>query len=170
MFYRALIISILLTGAFILPATAESSSIQGDVLGTDGRPLKGAEIRIERKDKPTTPATIITNGKGYYSSAALAAGLYRISVVVGGTVKSAVTVRTVGDNARIDFDMGQSAGNTGTSTKHYVWVPGGVGSHLGGRWVQADSNGAPIHSGLNVLRDNGQLVREMARKPPGTGP
>jgi hypothetical protein len=164
MFYRALIISILLTRAFILPATAESSSIQGDVRGTDGQPLKGAEIRIERKDKPTAPATIITNGKGYYSSAALAAGLYRISVVVGGTVKSAVTVRTVGDNARIDFDMSQSS----AGMKHYVWVPGGVGSHLGGRWVQADSNGAPIHSGLNVLRDNGQLVREMARKPPGT--
>ena len=167
MFYRALIISILLTGAFILPAIAESSSIQGDVLGTDGRPLKGAEIRIERKDKPTAPATIITNGKGYYLSAALTAGIYRISVVVGGTVKSAVTVRTVGDNARIDFDMSQSAGE---SLKHYVWVPGGVGSHLGGRWVQADANGAPYASALNVKVDNGQLVRQMERRPYGTRP
>jgi hypothetical protein len=162
MIYRALIISILLTGAFALPATAESSSVQGDVLGTDGQPLKGAEIRIERKDKPAAPSTTVTNGKGYYSSAALAAGLYRISVVVGGTVKSAVTVRTVGDNARIDFNMSQSAG---TSMKHYVWVPGGVGSHLGGRWVQADPNGAPLASALNVKVDNGQLVRQMERNP-----
>ena len=166
MFYRALIISILLTGAFVLPATAESSSIQGDVLGVDGRPLKGAEIRIERKDKPTAPATIITTVKGYYSSADLPAGLYKISVVVGGTVKSAVTVRTVGDNARIDFDMSHSAG----SVKHYVWVPGGVGSHLGGRWVQADPNGAPRASALNVQVDNGQLVRQMERRPYGTRP
>jgi hypothetical protein len=167
MFYRGLIISILLTGAFVLSATAESSSIQGNVLGTDGQPLKGAEIRIERKDKPAAPATIVTNGKGYYSSAALTAGVYRISVVVGGTVKSVVTVRTVGDNGRIDFDMSQSAG---MSMKHYVWVPGGVGSHLGGRWVQADPNGAPVHSALNVKVDNGQLVREMERKAYGTHP
>ena len=166
MFYRALIISIFLTGGFVLSATAASSSIQGDVLGTDGRPLKGAEIRIERKDKPTAPTTTITNGKGYYSSADLAAGLYRISVVVGGTVKSAVTVRTVGDNARIDFDMSRSAG----SVKHYVWVTGGVGSHLGGRWVQADPNGAPHASALNVQVDNGQLVRQMERRPYGTRP
>ena len=164
MFYRALIISILFTGGLVLSANAASSSIQGDVLGTDGRPLKGAEIRIERKDKPTAPATIITNVKGYYSSADLAAGLYKISVIVGGTVKSAVTVRTVGDNARIDFDMSRSAG----SVKHYVWVPGGVGSHLGGRWVQADPNGAPHASALNVQVDNGQLVRQMERKPPGS--
>jgi hypothetical protein len=166
MFYRALIISILFTGGLVLSATAASSSIQGDVLGTDGRPLKGAEIRIERKDKPTVPATIITNVKGYYSSADLPAGLYKISVVVGGTVKSAVTVRTVGDNARIDFDMSQSAG----SVKHYVWVPGGVGSHLGGRWVAADPNGAPRASALNVQVDNGQLVRQMERRPYGTRP
>ena len=167
MFYRTLIISILFTGGMVLSANAASSSIQGDVLGTDGRPLKGAEIRIERKDKPAAPTTIITNVKGYYSSADLAAGLYRISVVVGSTVKSAVTVRTVGDNARIDFDMSHSAS---TSVKHYVWVPGGVGSHLGGRWVQADPNGAPHASALNVQVDNGQLVRQMERRPYGDRP
>ena len=167
MFYRTLIISILFTGGLVLSATAASSSIQGDVLGTDGRPLKGAEIRIERKDQPTAAATIVTNGKGYYSSAALAAGLYRISVVVGSTVKSAVTVRTVGDNARIDFDMSQTGGK---GLKHYVWVPGGVGSHLGGRWVQADPNGAPLASALNVQVDNGQLVRQMERRPYGNRP
>src|SRR5256885_16366324 len=106
MFYRALIISFFSAAAFVLSATGvQLSNIQGDVRGVDGRPLKGAEIRIERIDKKGPLITTRTDGKGYYASSGLSVGTYKINVVADGVVKSSVSVKTVGDNARIDFNL-----------------------------------------------------------------
>ena len=168
MFYRAIIVSFFSAGAFALSATAsaEVSSIQGDVRGVDGRPLQGAEVRIERIDKKGSSITTKTNAKGYYSSSGLSVGTYKISVVEDGAVKSAIKVKTVGDNARIDFNLKPSAGK---KVKHYVWVSG-TGSHLAGRWVEADENGSPIAGALNVERKSADLERELLRRRTNVGP
>jgi|SRR5438128_8634497 len=168
MFYRALITSFFVAAAFAFSptASAQSSDIQGEVLGVDGRPLKGAEIRIERKDKTSAPITAKTNAKGNYSSSGLAVGTYKISVVENGAVKSNVTVGTVGDKARIDFNLKPSAGK---KIKHYVWVSG-TGSHLAGRWVEADANGNPIAGSWNVQRTSGQMEHDMYRRQTNSHP
>lgn len=164
MFYRALIISFFSAATFAVSVTASAaeSSIQGDIKGVDGRPLQGAEVRIERIDKKSPAITIKTNAKGSYSSSGLASvGTYKISVVEGGAVKSSVNVKTAGDKARIDFDLKPSAGR---KIKHYVWASGGTGSNLQGRWVEADENGSPIAGTWNVQKTSGELAREMTRR------
>src|SRR5258708_7699782 len=82
MFYRALVVSVFSAAAFVLSATApaEVSTIQGEVRGADGQPLKGAEIRIERKDKKSASITTKTDAKGYYASSGVSVGVYRINV------------------------------------------------------------------------------------------
>jgi hypothetical protein len=168
MLYRALIISFLSAAAFVLSptASAQKSSIQGDVEGVDGRPLQDAEVRIERIDKKSPAMTAKTNAKGFYSSSELSEGTYKISVVEGGTVKSSVNIKTAGDKARIDFNLKPSAGK---KVKHYVWVSG-TGSHLAGRWVEADENGSPIAGTWNVQRTSGELTLEMMRRQTNTRP
>lgn len=163
MFYRALIIiSFFSAATFAVSVTASAdSSIQGDIKGVDGRPLPGAEVRIERIDKKSPAITTKTNAKGYYSSSGLSVGTYKISVVEGGAVKSSVNVQTVADKARIDFDLKPSAGK---KVKHYVWASGGTGSNLQGRWVEADEHGSPIAGSWNVQRTSGELAREMTRR------
>jgi len=125
----------------------------------DGRPLQGAEVRIERQDKTSAPVTTQTNAKGSYASSALPAGTYNISVVENGAVKSSVTVKTGGESARIDFDLKPS----GKKVKHYVLVQG-TGTHLTARWVQADENGSPIAGTLNMDVRSGELKRQMYRR------
>lgn len=168
MLYRALIISFLSAAAFVLFATAsaEASNIQGDVKGVDGRPLQGAEVRIERIDKKSPAMTSKTNAKGFYSSSELAVGTYKISVVEGGTVKSSVNIKTAGDKARIDFDLKPSAGK---KVKHYVWISG-TGSHLAGQWVEADENGSPIAGTWNLQRRSGEMERDMYRRQTNARP
>ena len=137
---RALIASLVLIGAFVVSTTlsAQSSSIQGDVLGTDGRPLKGAEVRFERKDRQVPPIVSRTDVNGHYTDV-LPVGMYKMSVTTGGTVKAAVTVKATGKNSRIDFDLRPSAEK---QIRHYAWVGGATGSHLPGRWVEADIRAA----------------------------
>jgi hypothetical protein len=161
MFYRALIISLFLQASFVLSANAASASIQGDVLGTDGRPLKGAEVRVERKDKSGPAYTATTNARGYYVVNGVGAGVYKISVVTGGAAKSAVNVRTTGDNARVDFDMQPASGK---KVKHFVWSGSGTGSNLRGRWVEVDDNSTPVVGALNADRVDAGYARELSRR------
>jgi Carboxypeptidase regulatory-like domain len=162
MLYRTLISSFLVAAAFAFcPSTpAQAAGIQGGVLGADGRPLQGAQVRIERTDKTSAPVTTQTNAKGTYASSALPAGTYKISVIENGEVKSTVTVKTGGESARVDFDLKPS---TGKKIKHYVLVQG-TGTRLAARWVEADEHGTPIAGTLNMEVKSGELEREMYRR------
>jgi Carboxypeptidase regulatory-like domain len=161
MLYRTVISSFLVAAAFAFsPSTpAQASGIEGKVRGVDGRPLQNAEVRIQRQDKTVAPVTIQTDAKGRYVSRALPAGTYKVSVVQNGAVKSNVTLITVGEPARIDFNLEPS----GRTIKHYVLVSGS-GTHLAAQWVEVDANGTPIAGWNNTITNNGQLVRDMARR------
>ena len=160
MLYRTVISSFLAAAAFAFsPSTpAQASGIEGKVRGVDGRPLQNAEVRIQRQDKTVAPVTIQTDAKGRYVSRALPAGTYKVSVVQNGAVKSNVTMKTVGEPARIDFNLEPS----GRTIKHYVLVSG-TGTHLAAQWIEVDANGTPIAGWNNTITNNGQLVRDMAR-------
>ena len=132
---RGFIANLLLAGSFALSATlsAQTSSVEGNVVGTDGRPLKGAEIRFEQKARQISPIISRTDVNGHYT-VTLPRGLYKMSLTERGTVRASITVKATGKNSRIDFDLRPSAEK---QIKHYVWVGGETGSHLPGHWVEA---------------------------------
>ena len=138
MFYRALIVALVFSGALVPgpAALAQVASLQGNVLGTDGRPLQGAEVRIERTDKPSTPMTSVTGSRGQYLFRELPAGVYKLSIVAGGAVQFSVNVKMRGEKARIDFDLSPSAEKR---IRNYVWVVGRTGSNVPGRWAERDA-------------------------------
>jgi hypothetical protein len=127
--------TLLVTSSFAFSAIlfAQTSSIEGNIVGTDGRALKGAEIRFEHKGGQVSPVISHTDINGHYS-AALPRGLYKMSLTAPRTPKTSITVKATGANSRIDFDLRPSAQKQIT---HYVWVGGDTGSHLPGRWVEA---------------------------------
>ena len=135
---RAFSIVVILLGAFVLAPTAfaQVAYLQGNVLGTDGRPLQRAEIRLEGKDKASAPISIITGSNGRYLFARLPAGVYKLSILEGGAVKFSVNVKMRGEKARIDFDLNPSARK---KIRNYVWVLGRTGSNLPGRWAERDA-------------------------------
>jgi hypothetical protein len=134
--------NLLLAGSFAFSAglsAQTSSSIEGNVTGTDGRRLKGAEIRFEQKGGQGSSVISHTDINGLYT-AALPRGLYKMSLIDRGTVKASITVKATGANSRIDFDLRPSAEK---KIKHYVWVGGETGTHLPGHWVEAGIRAAP---------------------------
>ena len=132
---------LVLAGSFAFSATilAQTSSIEGNVTGTDGRPFKDAEIRFEHKGGQVSPVISHTDINGHYT-AALPRGLYKLSLTVPGTSKTSITVKATGANSRIDFDLRPSAEKT---VRHYVWVGGETGTHLPGHWVEAGIRAGP---------------------------
>jgi hypothetical protein len=138
MFCRAFSIVLILTGAFVLvpSALAQVASLQGNVLGTDGRPIQRAEVRLEGKDKASAPISTITGSSGRYLFAALPAGVYKLSILADGAVKFSVDIKMRGEKARLDFDLSPSARK---KIRNYVWVLSRTGSNLPGRWAERDA-------------------------------
>jgi hypothetical protein len=135
MLRRVIIANLLLAGSFAFSATlsAQTSSVEGNVVGTDRRPVKNAEVRFERKGGQSSPIIGRTDVNGRYT-ATLPRGVYKMTLTERSTVKASITVRATGKNSRIDFDLRPSAEER---IKHYVWVGGETGSHLPGHWVEA---------------------------------
>lgn len=88
------------------PSFAQTSSLEGDVKGYDGQPLKGALVKIERKDIKGN-YKVKTDKKGHYFHAGLPLGTYRLTVELEGKdVETIDNVRTrLGDPTPVNFDL-----------------------------------------------------------------
>src|SRR5437660_3958186 len=176
MFIKSLQIGLM--GFLLCAATvwAGPGSIQGIVKDAQGKPIKGADVRIESRDGKQVFNTVKTDTQGRYISQGLQPGVYRVSLVVNGAVKAAIgNTKTKSDQAtQLNFDLKPVAtGQASTEQKkgkHMVWVPPSTGSHTGGRWVEVP-DGAVEPGALNVKRASAEeLQREsLSRGNPAGG-
>jgi hypothetical protein len=161
MFYRTKVLAaVFVTVAGVFSGAAFGQSIEGVVRGPDGKALKDAEVRVEQKANKSV-VTTKTDARGHYSYARLSPGLYTVSVVLDGAVKSSADVKTAANNSRIDFDLKAAAAK---KVKHYVWVQARTGTHMGSGWVEVDDGGNAAPGALNTDTSSGELAREMMRR------
>ncbi|MGA3099675.1 MAG: hypothetical protein ABSF25_24735 [Bryobacteraceae bacterium] len=92
---------------FALASLAQTASIEGHVIGLDGKPLQGAVIKLSRTDVKGE-LQVKTNKKGQWMYMGLAVGsTWNISCVVDGKVlDETMNVRAgFGDAAEANFDL-----------------------------------------------------------------
>jgi hypothetical protein len=145
---------------------AGPSAIQGAVKDANGRAIKGADVRIESKDGKKLFKTVKTDGSGRYVSDGLAAGVYRVTLVVNGAVKASImnTQTKADQRTQLNFDLkpvsASQASAPAKSGKHMVWVPSSTGSHIGGRWVEVPEGGNADAGALNVKRGSAEALHQ----------
>jgi hypothetical protein len=140
---------------FAVSASAANSGLQGIVKDINGHPIQGADIRIEATNTGRLLMTAKTNVKGRYSLEGLAAGKYRVTLVVNGVVKASINNTTLapGESTQLNFELKQErAVITVTKGTHRVWVPPFTGSRLPGRWIEVDNSIS--WAGAHVATDN----------------
>src|SRR5437763_12949691 len=80
---RYAVIAVLCLGlGAIASARAEGLAMKGQVKGTDGRPLDGAEVRAQRVDTKGSVLVTKTDGKGEYSFRKLDLAQYALPSVI----------------------------------------------------------------------------------------
>jgi hypothetical protein len=176
MFIKSLQIGLTVFLLCAASAWAGPASIQGIARDAQGKPIKGANVKIESRDGKQLFNTVKTDAQGRYISQGLQPGVYRVSLVVNGAVKAAIgNTKTKSDQAtQLNFDLKPVAAGQASAEqkkgKHMVWVPAGTGTHMGGHWEEVP-DGAAAAGALNVKRANGeQLQREMrSMGNPNTG-
>ncbi len=156
-------------------AWAGPSSIQVIVNDAKGKPIRGADVRIESKDGKQLFNTVKTDVKGRYISQGLQPGVYRVTLMVNSAVKGSImNTKTKSDQAtQLNFDLKPvAAGQASTaakSGKHMVWMPAATGTHTGGRWVEVP-DGAAEPGALNVKKASAEELQRqqqsMSQKPP----
>src|SRR5450432_177748 len=89
-----------------LTASAQITTVEGDVKGPDGKPIQNAVIKIVRTDIKGNYETK-SNKKGHYIYMGLPIGNYNLALFVDGKqVDSVNNVHTSpGDSKPIDFDL-----------------------------------------------------------------
>ena len=156
-----------LVGLFVCNLSwAASTSLQGTVKDPNGRPIKAADVRIEGKSNFVK--SVKTDNNGRYLCSDLAAGAYRVTLMVNGTVKASINNATTksGELTQLNFDLKQTgSANVSTAKKktHMVYMPSDTGSHIGGRWVEVDDQGTAV-SGAgtdNVQKAGNNAIRNM---------
>ena len=143
MFMKSIWIGCLGVMLLVASASAASSALQGIVKDPNGHPIQGADIRIEASKTGRLLRTIKTNANGRYSLEGLAAGDYRVTLVVNGAVKASINNTTLeaGQSTQLNFELRQNrASVTVTKGTHRIWVPPFTGSRLPGRWVEVNDS------------------------------
>lgn len=94
---------------FTFGALAQTASLEGEVKGEDGKPLKDALIKLTRTDIKGN-YKVKTNKKGQWFHAGLPLGTYDIECEVDGKVQDTVKgVRTrLGDPLPVNFDLSKN--------------------------------------------------------------
>ena len=154
--------SLILTLVGLLLVTfsaAADTSVEGVVKDATGRPIKGADVRIEAKN---FSKILKTDASGHYVTDGLAAGTYKVTLVINGQVKAVILdAKTRLDKpTQLNFDL---SGKRASAKKHtrMVWIPYNIiGSNIigGGRWVEVDDNG-------NIVDNTGLNNVEKFRRP-----
>ena len=158
---------------FVASGWAASSALQGIVRDVKGHPIQGADIRIEATNTGRLLTTVKTNVNGRYNSEGLAAGDYRVTLVVNGAVKASINNATLvpDESTQLNFDLKQTRTSiTVTKGKHRVWMPAFTGSRLPGRWVEIDDTGswAATATANHIVRVNAEeLARQVHTYNPG---
>jgi hypothetical protein len=145
MFMKSIWIGFIGVMLFVTGASAASSELHGIVKDAKGKLIQGADIRIEAINTGRLLTVIKTNANGRYSLEGLAAGKYRVTLVLNGAVKASINNTTLepGELTHLNFELKQTrASVTVTKGKHWVWIPAFTGSRLPGHWVEVDDSGA----------------------------
>ena len=123
-----------------------TSVLEGVVKDPTGRPIKGADVRIEGKNFSKIAKT---DASGHYVSRGLPSGTYKVTLVVNGSVKASIpNAKTqLGKSTQLNFDP---TATTAAAPKriHSVWCPNETGTLIGGngRWIDVDDNGNIVNN------------------------
>src|SRR2546423_10400153 len=102
-----------------------SAGLSGFVKDSSGKPIQGAEIRIQGSDANKI-GKIHTKADGRYSYPALEEGTYNVTLLLNGETKASINnVRTkAGEIQTLNFEILRGSRTTPFApAKHYVWIP-----------------------------------------------
>ena len=140
---------------------AGTSVLEGFVKDPAGRPVKGADVRIEAKN---FSKIVKTDANGHYVCNGLGVATYKATLVINGQVKASIANAKTqsGKPAQLNFNL---TGQTAPAKKHthMVFMRPDIDTHIGGggQWVEVDDNGNIVNNGTSSNRGASSNVQTI---------
>jgi len=133
---------LLVFGLMVASASAQNCSIRGLVKNMDGKPLVGAQVKIERTDAKARAININADAKGNYVATGLPVGTFKVTAYskTNGKEIGGITTKS-GSPVTVDINLSLKSNNK--LEKHYVRIKSERGAEMGDRWEE-DSKAGPI--------------------------
>src|SRR5436190_9577145 len=95
---------------FVASAAAANSVLEGVVKDAKGHPIQGVDVRIESKNGGGLLTTAKKDENGRYILKGVAAGTYRVTLVLNGALKTSINNTTLepGESTQLNFDLTQT--------------------------------------------------------------
>ena len=129
-------------GLMVASASEQNPSIRGIVKGMDGKPMVGAQVKIERTDAKARAVNINTDGKGNYVANGLPVGTFKVTAYSKTNAKEIGGINTK-SGSPVTVDLNLSTKSNNKLEKHYVWQKSETGNEIGGRWVEDTQANGP---------------------------
>jgi carboxypeptidase family protein len=140
--WQAVLLSVVCVSLSSVPLAVNGSTLEGRVVGRDGHPIKGADVRLQKSSASLASFTR-TDVRGQYRFTNVVPGKYKVSVSSANTVQRLPDVMVDG-NKRVDLEVSAINSDARTNGKHRVWIPPPTGTYIGGRWAEVDDTGASL--------------------------
>lgn len=120
MLSKSIILSLIGVILITFSASAGTSVLEGVVKDLVGRPVKGAEVRIEAKD---FSKILKTDASGRYVAGGLAVRTYKVTLVINGQLKALIPdAKTQVDKpTQLNFDLAGTRASTEKYRKPAVY-------------------------------------------------
>jgi hypothetical protein len=101
---KSIILSLIGVLFVAFSVSAGTSVLEGVVKDASGRPIKGADVRIEAKN---FSKILKTDASGRYVTDVLAVGTYKVTLVINGQVKASIrdAKTQVNKPTQVNFDL-----------------------------------------------------------------
>jgi hypothetical protein len=140
---------------------AGTSVLEGVVKDPNGRPVKGADVRIEAKN---FSKVVKTDANGHYACDGLGVATYKVTLIINGQTKASITNAKTQAGKPVQLNFGLTGQMAAAKKKtHMVYVAPSVDSRIsGGRWVEVDDNGNLVNNANNTGVTNATRVTGSA--------
>ena len=104
MLSKSIILSLIGVLFVAFSVSAGTSVLEGVVKDASGRPIKGADVRIETKN---FSKILKTDASGRYVTDVLAVGTYQVTLVINGQIKASIrdAKTQVNKPTQVNFDL-----------------------------------------------------------------
>ena len=145
-------------------AFAGDRSVQVTLNDPRSHPVAGADVQLERLDGKGKPQQARSDSNGRVAFGNVPAASYKVSAFTKNSA-AATAVDVFKESRSVTLTMAPITRQAGGKKKHYVYIAGETGTHIGGgHWVavEDDANGTGSSA---VEKKDGRILMDQSSAP-----